>query len=404
MTASLRQIVVLNAHYTGLGIARSLAGLPVEVHTLTAETETAARSSRRLRLVYSPDTERNPQAAANYLIEYSAGLNDRALLIPTRDHDVHFLMQYRTSLEATYDLCIAPNDVLAQVMNKQRLFDVASTLGIHCPRSMEIDNRGALENAIATLAMPVVAKPLYSRDWRRPDVRRVVRKNKAFVLDTARGLRELYTAIEPLAPQLVVQEFVPGADRELIVYGSYVDASGNLRASFTGRKLLQHPRQCGNGVAIRAEKMAPEVSERSQALLSALRYRGVSELEFKRDQVTGRLALIEMNARHWDQHRLSDAVGASVTRAMYEDWLGGNPVAREQSRKPVTILVEDAWLRGMFDAMRGKEGSVGDFLRLLRPPLCGTVWDSQDPRPFFSMIRDVLITGRRPSRPETSTK
>ncbi len=104
-----------------------------------------------------------------------------------------------------------------------------------------------------------------------------------------------------------------------------------------------------------------------------------------------------MNARHWDQHRLSDAVGASVTRAMYEDWIGAGSGVRAQSSRDVTIIVEDAWLRGLADALRGREGSTGDFLRLLRPPLRGALWHWRDPRPFFSMLSDLRRPGRRPT-------
>jgi predicted ATP-grasp superfamily ATP-dependent carboligase len=397
MQPSPRPIVVLNAHYTGLGIARSLHGLPVTVFGLTAETDTPARSSRDLRLVRSPDTEADPEGAARFLERFAADLQARPLLVPTRDHDVHFVMHHRARLEAAYDLPMAPNAVLERVLNKQALFEVARSVGIHCPVSVEVADDAQLEAALAGVAMPVVVKPLFSRDWRRPEVRRVVRKNKAFVFQTAGEVRELYGALRGLAPHLLVQEFVAGADDQLVVFGSYVDRAGVPRAHFTARKVLQHPRVCGNGVAIRAERMPADLTESSLALLRALEYRGTSELEFKREAGTGRLALIEMNARHWDQHRLSDAVGASVTRAMYEDWIGAGSGVRAQSSRDVTIIVEDAWLRDLADALRGREGSTADFLRLLRPPLRGALWHWRDPRPFFSMLSDLRRPGRRPT-------
>ena len=70
-----RPVVVLNAHYTGLGIARSLSDLPVTVYGLTAETGTPARSSRRLQIVPSPDTEREPLAAAEFLLHWALKIN-----------------------------------------------------------------------------------------------------------------------------------------------------------------------------------------------------------------------------------------------------------------------------------------------------------------------------------------
>lgn len=390
MHASIRPVVVLNAHYTGLGVARGLAGLPVRVLGLTAETATPARSSRLLELVPSPDTERDPEGTVEFLERFAGTLGGRPLLIPTRDHDVHFVMRHRARLEARYELCMAGNEVLERVLNKQALFEVAQSVGIHCPRSTEVADRAGLEDALADLPVPVVIKPVYSRDWRRPEVRAIVARNKAFVFERAEQARALYARIESLASRVLVQEFVPGPDRNLLVFGSYVDRNGRPSAWFTARKVLQHPRICGNGVAIRAEPLPESLTRASLALLAALGYRGVSELEFKHDPGTDRLALIEMNARHWDQHRLSDAVGASVTRAMYADWLGIDAPVLRQRVRPMTVLVEDAWLRGLADALRGREGAVGEFLRLLRPPFCGTIWDRRDPAPFASMLRDLV--------------
>lgn len=390
MHAPIRPIVVLNAHYTGLGVARGLAGLPVRVFGLTAETATPARSSRLLELVESPDTERDPEGAMDFLERFAGGLGTRALLVPTRDHDVHFVMRHRARLEARYELCMAGNAVLEQVLNKQSLFEVARSVGIDCPRSTEVADRAGLEGALANLALPLVVKPVYSRDWRRPEVRAIVAKSKAYVFERAEQVRALYLRIESLAPRVLVQEFVPGPDRNLLVFGSYVDRRGRPSAWFTARKVLQHPRICGNGVAVRAERLPESLTRASLALLEALGYRGVSELEFKLDPTRDRLALIEMNARHWDQHRLGDAVGASVTRAMYADWLGIDAPVLRQRERPMTVLVEDAWLRGLLDALRGREGAVGEFLALLRPPFCGTLWDRRDPAPFASMLRDLV--------------
>ena len=390
-----RSIVILNAHYTGLGIARSLYGLPVRICALTAETDSPGGASRLLKLFHCPDTNDEPQAAVSFLRQLRTRLPGPALLVPTRDHDVNFLSQQRSALQPLYDLGIADDAVLQRVLDKQQLFEVASAIGIRCPRSVEVSDRSGLQRAIASARFPLVVKPAVSRDWRRPEVRTLVRKNKAFVFEQAADVIELYDQLAILAPRLLLQEFVPGGDHQLEVFGSCMGRDLQPLAWFTARKLLQYPSGCGNGVVIRAETLPPDVAAASLALLKALSYVGVSELEFKRHPGTGELYLIEMNARHWDQHRLSDAVGASVTRAMYDDWIGSPPrSARRQTRK-ATLLVEDAWLRGVASALRTGDTSVRDFLRVLALPLCGALWDIRDPAPFLRMLGQLTKSAVR---------
>lgn len=390
-----RSIVILNAHYTGLGIARSLYGLPVEVYALTAEAGSPGAASRLLKLVHCPDTNDEPQAAVSFLRQLRARLRGPALLVPTRDHDAHFLSRQRADLEPLYDLAIADDAVLQRVVDKQQLFDVARAIGIRCPSSVEISDRSALERAVAVATFPVVAKPAVSRDWRRPEVRRLVQKNKAFVFHQAAQVLELYDRLSLLSPRLLLQEFVPGGDDQLEVFGSCIGRDLEPLAWFTARKLLQYPSGCGNGVVIRAETLPPDVATASLALLRTLGYVGVSELEFKRHPATGELYLIEMNARHWDQHRLSDAVGASVTRTMYEDWIGTPPRSVRRQTRKATLLVEDAWLRGIASSLRTGDTNVRDFLRVLSLPLCGALWDIRDPVPFLHMLRQLAIGAAR---------
>ncbi len=369
---NLRSIVVLNAHYTGLGIARSLRDLPVKVYALTGEESPPGRWSRCLEFVRSPDTEVDPTGAARFPTEFRSTLGDRPLLVPTRDHDIHFLQKHRTELSAGFDLAIADDDVLARVLDKQSLFEVARNAGVECPQSQEVGNFGQLETALVGMMMPIVVKPAVSRDWRRPLVRALVAKNKAFIFDNPRDIRDLYNRLEPVAPRVVLQEFIPGDERQLEIFGSYIGTDSVPKAYFTARKLLQYPRECGNGVALRAEPMPSDLTESSLKLLRALRYTGASEVEFKRHAGNDRLYLIELNARHWDQHRLGDAVGASVARAMYEDWVGkpkGHP--KTQAKVPVTFVIEDNWLEGVASAVKAGDGAVWDYLKSFAPQSVG---------------------------------
>jgi len=63
------------------------------------------------------------------------------------------------------------------------------------------------------------------------------------------------------------------------------------------------------------------------ALLRTFGYRGLAEIEYKRDGASGTPYLIEINTRHWDQHELGTLVGVNLTWIAYRD-LVGTPVTK----------------------------------------------------------------------------
>ena len=80
----------------------------------------------------------------------------------------------------------------------------------------------------------------------------------------------------------MLQEFVAGGDDCLWTLGTYVSAEGEALACFSGRKLRQTREHMGSarvGEAVWDE----EVVESGLALLRALRFHGIAQVEWKRD-------------------------------------------------------------------------------------------------------------------------
>ena len=138
------------------------------------------------------------------------------------------------------------------------------------------------------LRFPVVLKPRNAPEFRH--------RFRAHLLTAAdpEELRRAWERAGPYEPQ--VCEVIPGDDSRLWTYGSYRDASGRALATFTGHKLRQWP--VGFGAARAAESWwDPDLAARCDALLDALGYHGISQVEVKRDERDGRDYLIEVNAR-----------------------------------------------------------------------------------------------------------
>jgi predicted ATP-grasp superfamily ATP-dependent carboligase len=162
-----------------------------------------------------------------------------------------------------------------------------------------------------------------------------------------------------------VQELVPGGDDTLYTVGSYLDAGGRALGVFCGRKLRQTPRGIGTcrvGEAVWVQ----EVVDAALRLLAAFEYRGLSQVEFKRDPRDGRFKLMEINPRLWQWHGLAAACGVDLPRLAYADLTGERvPEARMDGhgkRWAITLL-------------------PGERPAPQRPPYVDAMWALDDPKP-----------------------
>jgi predicted ATP-grasp superfamily ATP-dependent carboligase len=184
----------------------------------------------------------------------------------------------------------------------------------------------------------------------------------------------------------MLQEVVPGGDHELYTVGSYLDREGRPLGIFCGRKLRQTPRSrklvprgvgsCRHGEA----RWLPELVSDTMRLLRACDFRGVSQVEFKRDPRDGSFKLMEINPRLWMWHSLSAACGVNLAHIAYLDLTGRPPEPRttEGHRKHWAIFL----IRG--------ERPV-----LPLPPFVEPVLQLRDPKPgLIHLYRYAKHLGR----------
>jgi predicted ATP-grasp superfamily ATP-dependent carboligase len=374
-------VVILNMHYTGLAIARALQACGAgPIYGLGAHERMFGNFSRHCTYIRSPDTLLAPEQCRDFLLTFTEQFDSRPLLFPTRDHDLQFISRYYRELMERYAVVSAPPEMLEKILNKASLYEVAEGVGLPYPATAWINSRSDIERAQSELSFPVIAKPVYSTQWRRSEMWELVGRQKAVVIHDADALARFYAPIESVDPLIHVQEFIPGADADLVVFGSYVSpVSGALRY-FTGRKLLQYPPQSGTGVAVQACRV-PEIVDMSQRLLAQLGYQGVSELEYKHDRRTGKYVLIEMNPRFWDQHGVGASVGVNLAECVYLDMTHGYVPDQHQSAEPFTWIAEDGYLMSFLLNLKTRACPVREFAAALKGRTRLAVFEPRDWRP-----------------------
>jgi D-aspartate ligase len=123
-----------------------------------------------------------------------------------------------------------------------------------------------------------------------------------------------------------------------------------------------------------------EVVEQGLALLRALDFHGISQVELMRDPRDGRYKLLEVNPRLWQWHSLAAACGVDLPWIAYRDLVGDPlPPARmhgDGKRWAITLM-------------------AGSGHALERPPYVDAVFARDDPKPALVQLARHTLRGVR---------
>ena len=307
--------------YTGLGIARSLGPCGVPVVGLMGSAHQRGGHSRYCTALRCPAARTESPQLLRYLLDLGARLDGPAVLFLTGDFDVLFVAEHQEVLKRYFAFPLPGRDLVDTIMDKWTLCQKARECGIPAPLSYSCGNPDALQAAGREVGYPCILKPVYSYRWHQGNNWDVVGGCKAIKIGSPKELADTYMRVRLAGDTVLLQEFVPGDDSQIFVAGLYFGRQGDLQGGFTARKLAQYPPEIGTGCLVEGTDN-PEVMSLGTRLLRHLNYRGIAEVEFKRDARDGSYKLIEVNPRFWDQHRLGAACGVNLSYIAYRDLTG----------------------------------------------------------------------------------
>ena len=382
-------VLILNLFYTGLGIAHNLRGYGLRVIGLSADRQAYGRFSRFCDVRESPNSQENPEELKSYLLGLAGELHG-AIIFPTRDADVLFLDHYREELEPHFRLAIPPRECLQNVVDKGKLVEIALRAGVSVPRTLVVKTREHISRVGDVVGYPCVVKPVRSADWRGGHNWEKVGGRKAFLVQNVIELEKEYAQIASVTPELLIQEWIPGRPDQIVILGGYVGEGADPLAYFTARKLIQSPEDFGTGCIVESVDL-PRLLEPTIRLWRALKYRGMAEVEYKRDARTDEYKLIEINTRHWDWHRLGMASGVNVSWAAYCDLAGISISKKNPPILSAKWIAEDATLLYLLRGVYHREIR----LRSLQKDFSGRrlygIFAWNDPLPLFYNLFGVLL-------------
>jgi predicted ATP-grasp superfamily ATP-dependent carboligase len=299
-------------------------------------------------------------------------------VFPTHDEHVNAIARHADALSTRYRFPFPSWEVLERIQSKRHQLETAEAAGVPIPRTFYPRSAQEARAAGQEVGFPLIVKPSANVGFRRSHKRQLFRCETPGELDRA---YELAAPHEPM-----VQELIPSGPEEMYTLGSYLDRDGQALGLFSGRKLSQTRGYMGSARAGEAV-WVEEVVEQGLALLRALGFHGISQVEVMRDPRDGRYKLLEVNPRLWQWHSLAAACGVDLPYIAYRDLVGDPlPPARmrgDGKRWAITLM-------------------AGSSLTLERPPYVDAVFARDDPKPALVQIGRFAHRGiRRLKQPAT---
>jgi predicted ATP-grasp superfamily ATP-dependent carboligase len=376
---------------TGLQTTRLLAdrGIPV-IAIAENRGHFCVRTRVPERKVIAPTSG---EGLVRALETVGAGLgNDGpAFLLPCTDNAVLTISASRDRLEPFFRFVLPPHDVIERLMDKVAFAEHAQRSVLPIPPTAILRSRDDAELAARTLSYPAVVKPgLKTPTWLANS------RTKVYSVADARELLEVYDRISAWTPELIAQSWVEGGEDALYSFNGYFDRDGVPQASFIARKIRQWPPDTGTsslGVEVRDDA----VLEAAIDLFTSAGYRGLAYVELKRDERTGRYAIIEPNlGRPTGRSAIAERGGVELLLTAYRDALGlPLPEERVQRYRGVKWIYWRHDLQAAAVAMRRGKLSPMAWWRSVRGPSIEAVASMRDPRPMLAELVHVAGAGLR---------
>jgi predicted ATP-grasp superfamily ATP-dependent carboligase len=206
------------------------------------------------------------------------------------------------------------------------------------------------------------------------------------IVSSSEALLEAYRRMEdPLSPNLMIQELIPGADDQVYIFNGYFNDRSECLVGFTGFKVRQYPVHIGCA-SLGECRYVNEVARLTIEFMRAIGYRGILDIGYRLDPRDGLYKVLDINPRVGQAFRLFVAENDhDVVKALYLDLTGQEqpPVVSREGRR---WAIEDFDLVSCINYYR--EGTLGlvEWLRSFRGVEELAWFDWRDPAPLLEMF------------------
>jgi predicted ATP-grasp superfamily ATP-dependent carboligase len=376
-------VIIDGQGYGDLGVIRALGGVGIDVYYLSDRDRPPASASRYVtKTIPFPARSESEETLAARLIEIGRSFEAPPVFLATGDWSLMFFSRNRSGFEPYFRNDLCPHLLLESIYDKVLFAELSATFNLPTPRSITPGSLEQLADQSQRLTFPIVVKPADKFKLSRfPVIAKVMRGNiKALYIESRDELlkvsQELY---RPSELRYVIQEYIPGTDRDNYSYHAYIDKDGGLVREMVNKKIRCYPIYFGLGSMMETVDDA-SIYEMGRECLTRLGYTGKGFVQLKKDPRNDERYIIEINCRYAAGNYLELAAGMNIPRVAYKSILS-QPVEEESPTIGVRWAHVGMDFKALPDYLKLGEWNVLSWLRSYRKVRGLAVWSLVDPCP-----------------------
>ncbi|MCH8569467.1 MAG: ATP-grasp domain-containing protein [Balneolales bacterium] len=290
--------IVLGGHVQGLGLIRALGKMGYHVTLFDTTPRNIARHSK-----YCSGFKEipNKDIIPFLLSDEAVGNHKSSIIFPTNDEQVEYLSRNLNILKENYLPATDSWDIIETCFNKIKTYGKAMDLDIALPDSYFPQDIEEVRKLADKVPYPCIIKPAVMFRFYNSF------KKKVFVCKDKESLIANYQKALEIIPanEIIVQDIIPGGSENQYSVGCLFDRDKPI-VSIAARRLRQHPIDFGNATTYAETVRIPQLTETAYKLLDKINYRGICEVEFKKDTRDGTFKFLEINPRTWKWHAIAE--------------------------------------------------------------------------------------------------
>lgn len=260
--------VVLGSCHHALSMCRSLGRKGVPTFIVHETRNMPVSKTRYAKSIYVSDI--NTEELINNLIEISKQFSEKPVLFPTNDNMVINIALNYKKIKGHYRLNWPDPEIILKMVHKKSLPEIIKKANLHYPKSYNLYGLNSLSGLKQKIQYPVILKP--SRPRSPFKVKRIA---------SERELINVIKEYENVIDCFILQELIPGSDRDIYFVNMYYNDQCKPIAHFTGRKIRANPKTLG--AACSAEGIDnKKILDLAMQFFSTVQMRGPAALEFKK--------------------------------------------------------------------------------------------------------------------------
>jgi len=384
--------IIMGNGINALTAARCLGRLSVPVYLLGPDKKDIAYYSRYVKVLEQP-AQITVQSFIAQIRKTAEASDCKPVLICAADEYLQLLSSHREQLQEFCRFTIPSPAAIDTVLDKGLFGEFCEANDLPAPRSWAPETKRQLDDYLDQITFPVLIKPTISHNADEQEFQKDGEFAKMILVENKSELDKYYSELKRQGANLLIQEYIPGPDREHYSYYSYRNFESKELVGIGFRKTRLNPIHGGAGSFIEFSDSA-ELAATSRILLDKLNYTGISSVCYKRHQHTGKFMLHEVNGRLPMGHATSLLCNINLPYVAYQDALGVQVKLQQRAPGNYTWIA----LGNDFDSFRkyrrAGELSILEWLWSLRNVRVCAEFGFDDLRPFIFFLRNRLRRAR----------